>query len=53
MDTIQLLSDKLRYVGVTVNNPLHISVEPGVTVVMGPNGSGKSTFGRIIEKDGI
>ncbi len=50
MDTIQLLSDKLRYVGVTVNNPLHISVEPGVTVVMGPNGSGKSTFGRIIEK---
>ena len=50
MNTIQLQSDTLRYIGVTLSNPHHVAVEPGVTVVIGPNGSGKSTFGRIIEK---
>lgn len=47
---VNLLSDTLRYMGVTLNNPHHVSVEPGVSVVMGPNGSGKTTLGRIIEK---
>lgn len=50
MNTIQLQSDTLRYIGVTLSNPHHVSVDPGVTVVIGANGSGKSTFGRIIEK---
>jgi len=50
MNTIQLQSDTLRYMGVTLSNPHHISIHPGVTVVIGANGSGKSTFGRIIEK---
>lgn len=50
MNAIQLQSDTLRYIGVTLSNPHHVTVYPGVTVVIGPNGSGKSTLGRIIEK---
>lgn len=47
---IYLKSDCLRYIGVSINNPRHINIEAGVTVIIGPNGSGKSTLGRIIEK---
>lgn len=47
---IYLNSDTLRYIGVSLNNPHHVEIPEGVTVVIGPNGSGKSTFGRIVEK---
>ena len=47
---IYLKSDCLRYIGVTINNPRHVEIPQGVTVVIGPNGCGKSTLGRIIEK---
>lgn len=47
---ISLNSDCLRYIGVSIDNPHHVVIPAGVTVVIGPNGSGKSTLGRIIEK---
>lgn len=47
---IYLNSDSLRYIGVSLNNPHHVEIPEGVTVVIGPNGSGKSTFGKIVEK---
>ena len=50
IDLIELKSDNLRYTGVTLANPDHVTIHKGVTVVIGPNGSGKSTLGRIIEK---
>ncbi len=50
LSTIRLKSDTLRYMGVTLSNPHHVALTPGVTVVIGPNGSGKTTLGRILEK---
>lgn len=47
---ISLLSDTLQYKGVKVNNPHHIEIPSGVTVVIGPNGSGKSLLGKILAK---
>lgn len=49
-DLIKLESDKLRYMGLSVDNPCHVTVKSGVTAVIGANGSGKSTLGRILEK---
>ncbi len=42
-DLIKLESDKLRYMGLSVDNPCHVTVKSGVTAVIGANGSGKST----------
>lgn len=47
---IELVSDILQYQGVKLQNPHHVVIPDGITVVIGPNGSGKSTLGRIIEK---
>lgn len=47
---IQLLSDTLQYQGIRLQNPHHVVIPEGVTVIIGPNGSGKTTLGRIIEK---
>ena len=47
---IELVSDILQYQGVKLQNPHHVTIPQGVTIVIGPNGAGKSTLGRIIEK---
>lgn len=47
---IELQSDYLYYRGTRLSNPHHVTIPPGVTVVIGANGSGKSTLGNIIEK---
>ena len=49
-ELIKLQSGTLRYIGVELKNPHHVTIPEGVTVIIGPNGSGKSTLGRIIEK---
>lgn len=49
-NVIELKSDTLRYIGVTIQNPHHAVIPDGVTVIIGPNGAGKSTLGHIIEK---
>lgn len=47
---ISLNSDRLRYIGVSIDNPHHAVIPAGVTVVIGPNGSGKSTLGQHYRK---
>lgn len=45
---VRFLSDRLYYRGTQIENPHHISIGQGVTVVIGPNGSGKSTLADIL-----
>lgn len=46
--SVNLLSDKLYFRGVELNNPAHVTVPAGVTAVVGANGSGKTTLADII-----
>lgn len=47
---IHLLSPKLQYIGVSLDNPEQAFVPEGVTAIVGPNGAGKSTLTRILER---
>ncbi|MDE6460008.1 MAG: ATP-binding cassette domain-containing protein [Paramuribaculum sp.] len=47
---INLNSDQLQYIGVSLENPYHAVIPQGVTVIAGPNGAGKSTLTRILER---
>ncbi len=47
---ITLHSDLLHYRGVSLSNPHHAVVGPGLVAIVGANGSGKSTLCEIIEK---
>ncbi|MDE5839267.1 MAG: ATP-binding cassette domain-containing protein, partial [Paramuribaculum sp.] len=47
---INLNSDQLQYIGVSLENPYHAVILQGVTVIAGPNGAGKSTLTRILER---
>ena len=35
---IQLLSDTLQYQGIKLQNPHHVIIPEGITVIIGPNG---------------
>lgn len=43
-------SDRLGYGNVVLQNPHHLGIVGGVTVVLGENGSGKTILGTILEK---
>lgn len=45
---IELKSDRLHFKGVALDNPHHITIPEGLTVVGGPNGAGKTTLAYII-----
>lgn len=47
---LTLDSDKLHYIGRSLNNPHHIALTDGVTVVAGQNGAGKSTLAAVVER---
>lgn len=46
---LSLNSDKLKFTGVTLNNPQHININSGISAVIGPNGAGKTSLAKIIE----
>lgn len=46
--SIQLLSEKLYFRGVELDNPALVTIPAGVTAVVGANGAGKTTLADII-----
>lgn len=45
---IELKSDRLYFKGVSLDNPHHLTIPEGLTVIGGANGAGKTTLANII-----
>lgn len=46
---VSLNSNRLKFTGVTLENPHHIEISSGISAVIGPNGAGKTSLAKIIE----
>ncbi len=47
---INLLSSELKFTGIVLNNPHHISIPQGMCALIGPNGAGKTSLAKVLEQ---